>query len=105
MPDLRFPWLYPVWKTDYDDLARDLDASRVPCVVSSSTVDQVAVGEVYNRELRSRLAQLGGKEEAVKVNSGSQMDHPVDMFGEKGEFHTLARVWEVERNVALGYGA
>jgi diphthamide synthase (EF-2-diphthine--ammonia ligase) len=26
----------------------------------------------------------------------------VDAFGENGEFHTLARVWEVDRARALG---
>ena len=28
--------------------------------------------------------------------------HGLDAFGERGEFHTLARVWEVPRRAALG---
>ena len=43
------------------------------------------VGAQFTPELSSKL-QASGK----------------DAFGEKGEFHTLARVWKVPRELALG---
>jgi hypothetical protein len=43
------------------------------------------VGSLFNRQFY---------EEAI--------DAKIDGFGECGEFHTIAKVWEIERHVALG---
>ena len=77
---------YPLWQVSYEDLMKDLEASRVPCVVSASTVDSVEVGTRFTRDFYSSLV------------SGAQ----IDGFGERGEFHSLAQVWEVDSAVALG---
>ena len=86
--------LYPVWSDvageNYAALTEDLIASGVPCTVTAVT-DNVAaaagatVGAEFTPELTSKL-QASGK----------------DAFGEKGEFHTLARVWKAPRQLALG---
>jgi ABC-type Fe3+-hydroxamate transport system substrate-binding protein/diphthamide synthase (EF-2-diphthine--ammonia ligase) len=77
---------YPLWKKDYMYLMDDLEASGVPCRVSASTVDGVAVDTMFTREFYDKL-----------VDGGS-----IDGFGECGEFHSLAMVWEVPPKVALG---
>ena len=38
---------FPLWHADYEDLSADLRASGVPCDVSATTVDAVAVGERF----------------------------------------------------------
>jgi diphthamide synthase (EF-2-diphthine--ammonia ligase) len=76
---------YPLWKVPYSDLLEDLEASRVPCIVSGSSREEVKVGTLFDRTLYTRL-----------VDSG------IDGFGEAGEFHSLAMVFEVPRTVALG---
>ena len=76
---------YPLWKAPYDGLTDDLEASRIRTVVSAATVDGVEVGAVYNRALRARVEALG-----------------MDGFGEQGEFHSVAEVWAVSREQALG---
>jgi diphthamide synthase (EF-2-diphthine--ammonia ligase) len=80
---------YPLWHVPYKDLAKDLLVSQVPCIVSASTVPIVKVGEVYDEAFRQRL----------RNNSGGSS---IDLFGEKGEFHTVAQVWQVDRTMALG---
>jgi diphthamide synthase (EF-2-diphthine--ammonia ligase)/ABC-type Fe3+-hydroxamate transport system substrate-binding protein len=82
---MGYELLYPLWKVDYNDLARRLQESQVPCIVSASERDEIAVGEVYGPSFTDRLPALG-----------------VDLFGENGEFHTLAEVWKVDRDIALG---
>ena len=72
---------FPLWHADYEELSADLRASGVPCDVSATTVDAVAVGERFG---------------------DFETPHGLDAFGERGEFHTLARVWEVPRRAALG---
>ena len=72
---------FPLWHADYEELSADLRASGVPCDVSATTVDAVAVGERFGE---------------------FETPHGLDAFGERGEFHTLARVWEVPRRAALG---
>ena len=62
-------------------LSADLRASGVPCDVSATTVDTVAVGQRFGE---------------------FETPNGLDAFGERGEFHTLARVWEVPRRAALG---
>lgn len=76
---------YPCWKRPYASLLDDLEASGVNCIVSASTTDVVQKGDVFGRLLYERA-----------------LDHGVDGFGEEGEFHTLAQVWEVDRRQALG---
>jgi diphthamide synthase (EF-2-diphthine--ammonia ligase) len=74
--------LFPLWRRDYADLAAELDASGVPCHVSAvadegDAAGAVAVGDAYDAALRERARAAG-----------------VDEFGENGEFHTLAAVWD-----------
>jgi ABC-type Fe3+-hydroxamate transport system substrate-binding protein/diphthamide synthase (EF-2-diphthine--ammonia ligase) len=72
---------FPLWHADYEELSADLRASGVPCDVSATTVDTVAVGQRFGE---------------------FETPQGLDAFGERGEFHTLARVWEVPRRAALG---
>ena len=90
---------FPLFGVDYAVLAADLDASRVPCIVSRSTVDRVNVGQVYNEAFRRGLANIVTTE---NKDNGSSSAASVDIFGENGEFHTVAQVWEVEPHQALG---
>jgi ATP-binding cassette subfamily B (MDR/TAP) protein 1 len=76
---------YPLWKVDYEVLMEDLEASQVPCIISGSTVEVVTVGTPFTRELYKKWQAEG-----------------LDGFGEQGEFHSLAKVWEVSREKALG---
>ncbi len=72
---------YPLWHVEYDDLMDDLEASGVACEVSAVTdgaQGSVEIGERYTRALMEGLPD------------------GVDRFGENGEFHTLAKVWEWE---------
>lgn len=81
---LGYEMMYPLFRVPYETLLQDLKASQVPCQVSSSNIPHVvAVGELYN---------------ADKLRQASD----VDLFGEEGEFHTVAKVWLVDRSVALG---
>jgi len=85
---------YPVWSDvageNYPALAADLEASGVPCKVTAVTEDDVeaagaAVGAAFGPDLAAAVVRAG-----------------YDAFGERGEFHTLAQVWEVSRERALG---
>lgn len=82
---MGYELVYPLWKVDYQELAKDLEESKVPCVISATTHDGVAVGDVFDRSFMDRVAKLD-----------------VDLFGENGEFHSLAEVWRVDKDVALG---
>jgi len=88
---------YPVWSDDarsnYDALREDLDASGVRCVVTAVTTEAAEaagakVGARYDGDLARAMKDAG-----------------VDAFGEDGEFHTLAEVWSVSRERALGLKA
>uniref|UniRef100_A0A0G4IFE2 Diphthine--ammonia ligase n=1 Tax=Chromera velia CCMP2878 TaxID=1169474 RepID=A0A0G4IFE2_9ALVE len=85
--------LYPLWSdcagSNYLSLSEDLQASGVPCKVTAVTTEDAKragaqVGTVYGPALFAALNEAG-----------------VDGFGENGEFHTLAQVWEVPRERAL----
>jgi len=78
---------YPLWKVDYGRLMDDLEASQVPCIISGSSVESIPVGTPFTRELYDKCQR---EEEGL------------DGFGEQGEFHSLAKVWEVSRETALG---
>ena len=86
--DLALPlWAQP--GANYDALSADLAASGVPCTVCAVASPQAAtlcvVGDNFTEDLRARMQAAG-----------------LDGFGENGEFHTLARVWEVSPSQALG---
>ena len=93
---LGVPLIFPVWSDEaganYDELASDLEASGVPCTYSAVADKKmadagVAVGDLYCARVRQTLVRAG-----------------LDAFGENGEAHTLARVWEVPACRALGLG-
>eukprot|EP00445_Apocalathium_hangoei_P023202 CAMPEP_0203904420 /NCGR_PEP_ID=MMETSP0359-20131031/46259_1 /ASSEMBLY_ACC=CAM_ASM_000338 /TAXON_ID=268821 /ORGANISM="Scrippsiella Hangoei, Strain SHTV-5" /LENGTH=359 /DNA_ID=CAMNT_0050828657 /DNA_START=116 /DNA_END=1195 /DNA_ORIENTATION=- len=82
--------LYPLWQRPYEELHEDLEASGVPCEVSAlgpriSPAGLLKVGAPFGRALAEEVSRAG-----------------MDAFGEKGEFHSLAKVWEVTRARALG---
>jgi ABC-type Fe3+-hydroxamate transport system substrate-binding protein/diphthamide synthase (EF-2-diphthine--ammonia ligase) len=85
LPQLNCKLEYPLWKVPYSYLLDDLEASQVPCQVSASSRDEVQVGIFFDRRLYSEL---------IKTD--------IDGFGECGEFHSLAKVWDVPRSIALG---
>ena len=86
---------YPLWKTPYDDLLNDLEDSTVPCRISASTIEQVRVGTMFDRSFYNWVVQTQNKtQEGITTF--------VDGFGECGEFHSLAEVWHVDRDTALG---
>eukprot|EP00899_Mesostigma_viride_P004720 jgi/Mesvir1/14249/Mv09685-RA.1 len=77
---LGAPLQFPLWRVPYDQLLHDLATSGVVCVVSAVTdaaKGVVQVGDVFGADLVARAGAAG-----------------IDAFGEAGEFHTLARVWE-----------
>lgn len=82
--DLKYELEYPCWKVSYESLLDDLEASGVKCIVSASSTEVVKEGEMFGRDLYNRSLKNG-----------------VDGFGEEGEFHSLAQVWEVDRKRAL----
>ncbi|KAL3902600.1 MAG: hypothetical protein SGARI_005756, partial [Bacillariaceae sp.] len=83
--EMDFDLEYPLWKVPYSQLLDDLEASQVPCEVSGSSREEVPVGAYFDRTLSTQLLQVG-----------------IDGFGEEGEFHSLAKVFDVSRDVALG---
>ena len=74
----------PLFHAPYEALLEDLKASETPCTVcaigdAQCWSDQppcVRIGETFDAALAQRLAEAGA-----------------DRFGENGEFHTLAEVW------------
>jgi len=77
---LGTPLTFPLWHADYESLMNDLEESRIVCEISAVTPDAkgaVAIGDHFDRSLMKSLP------------------HGVDRFGEGGEFHTLAKVWEL----------
>jgi hypothetical protein len=93
---LGLPLTFPLWasppRANYGALAADLEASGVPCTVCAVAEPRAAalcaVGDPYGPDLRTRLESAG-----------------LDGFGECGEIHTLAEVWRVEPEAALGLRA
>jgi ATP-binding cassette subfamily B (MDR/TAP) protein 1 len=81
---LGYPLVYPLLHVPYTQLWSDLLASSVPCVVTASTVPAaVKVGDRFDQDFMDRLPE------------------EVDRFGEQGEFHSVAQVWECEPRQAL----
>ncbi len=77
---------YPIWNVPYDELLDDLESSGVRVVVSSSNQEGIDVGTPFTRTLF---------QDAVKKLA-------IDGFGEEGEFHSIAEVWTVSKEQALG---
>jgi ATP-binding cassette subfamily B (MDR/TAP) protein 1 len=88
---------FPVWKVPYDALMDDLDKSGVPCVVTGSTCDYVAVGTPFDRAFYSKVVSEAPKVESTEPETNGQgmKSKTLDAFGETGEFHSLAQVWKV----------
>lgn len=84
----KYPLEYPLWRVPYEELVADLEASKVCVVVSASTKDGIDEGMEFSRELMDK---------AIALN--------LDGFGENGEFHSVAQVWSVSREQALGLEA
>lgn len=81
---------YPLWKTPLPQLLDDLDRSGVPCIVTACAdapddANAIRTGDAFDTGLVERARALGW-----------------DPFGENGEFHTLARVWDCSSARALG---
>jgi len=74
---------YPLWQSPATTLLEDLERSGVPCVVTAlggGSPSPLKVGDPFHRKAAAELSAAG-----------------CDPFGENGEFHTLARVWEAPR--------
>jgi len=101
LSSLGYDLEFPLWKVPYDTLMDDLEASGVPCVVSGTTCDDVPVGTLFDRKFYNsiRTTETHG---ANPENSGSNTLSRIDAFGERGEFHSLAKVWSVSREKAIG---
>eukprot|EP00438_Fugacium_kawagutii_P029550 Skav201251 [mRNA] locus=scaffold1492:9324:11258:+ [translate_table: standard] len=85
MSKLGYELEFPLWHSAYDELERQLIASEVPVLVSSSTIEAVQLGQPYDQSMRDALRAKG-----------------IDVFGEGGEFHTVVEVWNTEPERALG---
>ena len=81
----KYTLKYPLWKVPYEILMADLEESGVRVVISASTKEGVTKGMVFTRKLWKTVTDMG-----------------LDGFGEEGEFHTIAEVWVVSREQALG---
>ena len=75
---------FPLWGSSYEALMDDLEASGVDCEVSAVTEEAHGVVQVGQRFDRAMMTALPER---------------IDRFGERGEFHTLVKVW------AAGEGA
>lgn len=81
---------YPNWLKKYESLLNCLEDAKVPVEVTNVTEKRaksfVMKGSAFTRDIFLELESVG-----------------LDGFGENGEYHTLAKVWENEdRNVVLG---
>ena len=92
LAQLGVPLSYPLWKISYRELYADLMRSKVPCVLSSCIgskatpiLESIEKGHPFDDSLLEKLQQTDW-----------------DIFGENGEFHTIAQVWKVSKEQALG---
>jgi diphthamide synthase (EF-2-diphthine--ammonia ligase) len=72
----------PLWRVSYVDLMADLVASKTPCRVC-------ALGDPPQG--RSAIPKIGDLFDQGLINS---LDAEYDAFGENGEFHSIAEVWD-----------
>ena len=77
---------FPLWKVGYDELTKDLKESGIEVILAATTVDGLEVGDHFNDALAEKIKNLNN----------------IDLFGENGEYHTIARFWTVSRHQALG---
>lgn len=77
--ELELSLAFPLWHADYDFLIDDLEDSGIVCEVSATTERALGAVRVKDRFNRSLVKSL---------------PENIDAFGENGEFHTLAKVWE-----------
>jgi ATP-binding cassette subfamily B (MDR/TAP) protein 1 len=85
---LGFELEYPLWQVPYPVLLNDLEKSRVTFKVSASTKNGLSVGTSYTRQVHDEIQ--------------NDLTSSRDGFGENGEFHTIAQIWLVERDIVLG---
>ena len=74
----------PLWHVPYAELLADLSASGVPCRVC-------AIGDGAEGRRAGGGATMG---DAFDTELLERLEVGCDAFGEHGEFHTLAAVWE-----------
>lgn len=89
---------YPLWHVAYDALLADLDASGVPCLLT-------AVAGVPGMVIPEALAGLAPGRRFDAALSRAMAAAGWDAFGENGEVHSLAHVWDVNAERALGLDA
>ena len=78
----------PIFRVPYPELLADLERSGVPVVVCAATGDHPAqVGTTFDASLVDELER-----------------HGIDAFGENGEFHSVARVWEARGGPGTALG-
>jgi ATP-binding cassette subfamily B (MDR/TAP) protein 1 len=78
---------FPLWKVPYELLLDDLKLSGIDVVLSASTRNGIQVGDKFDHDFLKRI---------------KSSDSSIDLFGENGEFHTIAKVWVVSKQQALG---
>ena len=78
---------FPIWQVPCEELMTDLEASGIVCEVSAVT--DAALGALVPGQRFDRKAMM-------------RLPDGVDRFGENGEFHTLAKVWEGSRAAGTG---
>lgn len=74
---------FPLWQADYQSLMKELEEAEIACEVSAVSdiaQDHIQIGETFDRKMMERLPAS------------------IDSFGENGEFHTLARVWDSRKH-------
>ncbi len=77
---------YPMWQVPYEVLLTEIEACGVVFVISATERDDVKLGTVFTREFSNWIST----------------STEIDGMGENGEFHTVAQVWTVKRERALG---
>ena len=79
-------------------------SSAFPAKRRAVPLERLRVSRAEQSRLLSRLRrQTRDRPVAVGERFGEfETPHGLDAFGERGEFHTLVRVWEVPRRAALG---
>jgi diphthamide synthase (EF-2-diphthine--ammonia ligase) len=83
----------PLWNVCYETLMADLVASGTPCrVCALGDVKAVGVGAAGGG------AQVGDLFDSTLL---ARLDAETDAFGENGEFHTLAEVWNASKSDPL----
>jgi ABC-type Fe3+-hydroxamate transport system substrate-binding protein/diphthamide synthase (EF-2-diphthine--ammonia ligase) len=108
---------YPLCNVPHSHLMQELEGSKVPCIVSASSVKRIPIGTRFSRQLYHQVLIGFEEEEKEKQESSSLSSLPllahekmtttnmIDGFGFNGEFHCLAHVWDVSRECALAIPA